>query len=170
MMRSEYDRLAAQGESAPTVEPPSGRWLKVCFGVLVGLVLLGVFGFIVLHLLAREVANAPTSSCLSHLRSIHGAALCWAEEHHTSQLPTDFALFSAQLGDPKLLRCPWDDTHTNLSAWSSLSSNISYVLMSSGAAVDGTDAYVVCTFHHYAIMGNGELSHDRSGKPHRVPP
>ena len=101
----------AQGEPAPPVDPPSSRWVKVCLGVLVGLVMIGIVGFIVLQVLAREVASAPTISCLSHLRSIHGAALSWAGEHHTNQLPTDFALFSTQLSDPTLLHCPWDHTH-----------------------------------------------------------
>jgi hypothetical protein len=174
MKRSEYYRLAAQGEPDP-VKPAAGpspdRWVKIGLSIFLGLVVIVIAGFLALQLLARQVANAPTTTCLWHLREIRSAALFWAAEHHTNQLPTDFALFAAQLGDPKLLKCPWDFGQAAASTSSELSpSNTSYVIMARGAVRDSTNEYVVCSYHHYAIMGNGELSHDQKGRVRRASP
>jgi len=153
MKRSEYYRSVVPG---------------VFWVLLLGLVLVG---FTMFHALTKGIANAPTITCLSHLQSIHAAAMLWVQENQASQLPTDFVQFSAQIKEPRLLHCPLDRTNTILSAWSELSSSTtSYFLKDSGPGFDGTNAFAVCALHHYFIMRNGELSHDKQGRVRHVSP
>jgi hypothetical protein len=146
---------------APVTQPerrPS--WLKWCVGSFLALFVVAIAGALVLQVMARAFARAPSIGCLQNLTSIHLAARAWADERHSNRLPTDFILFTNQIGSPKVLKCQADYEHAGISAWSDMpSTNISYVILTNGASDDSSNEYVVCREHHYAVMGDGRVSH-----------
>ena len=136
------------------------QWQKWCVSIVITIVVLVVAGCLLLHLLARAFAHAPSIDCLQNLKSIHYAATVWADERHTNRLPDEFILFTNHLHDPKVLRCQIDYGHQKISVWSELThSNISYVINTNGGFMDSTNEYVVCPLHHFSVKGYGLLSH-----------
>lgn len=130
------------------------------FWAILAAAFLVVAGIFMLKALALTFRRAPSIGCLANLQSIQIAAKAWADEHHTNRLPADFALFASRLSAPGVLKCPADGSRPGIANWSEPpSTNISYIINSEGAFTDSTNEYVVCVHHHYAVMGNGKLSH-----------
>lgn len=142
---------------------PKGMKKHITFGTV------AMFGMVLL----LAVAAAPTlrdrigaERCGKRLVVIHEAAQTWAKAHD-GQLPSDFAQISTELGSPRLLICPGDESRYAASDWRSWAAvNSSYDI--AAPAVYAKDMppevrqflqstfYLACRVHRSGVdlMGN----------------
>lgn len=142
------------------------RWLFVIGAICV------IAASVFLASLPAIKRHVEMVNCGNQMHAVlFAAALLWPDEHN-GRLPFDFLSMSNELGDPRILICPGDQSHKPAPNWATFSTNnCSYEIVAPGLLKsNGNTIFMRCNLHGYVGYADDRLL-DASGgvvKPNRM--
>jgi hypothetical protein len=136
-----------------------------------GLVLTALLIILVEPMQARMRVKDEQRKCLFNLSQIALASKVWAADHNDT-MPTNFLEMTNELSDPRILICPADPVHHEISAYTNEpfsipryighkwnATNISYELLTSGMKKSALSNTVIvrCPVHGTELYGDGSV-------------
>ena len=127
---------------------------------------------LLLPALAKAKARAQAINCVNNMKQIGLAAHLYANANK-EVFPPDFLSMSSELGSPKILTCPADNSRVATRSWAECTpANISYEYLLPGAKVDGAARQELfrCPIHGSVCYGDGSVMMGAQGRKRPPPP